>query len=209
MLFFGSNAHAVFGVARRPFFNAGNAAPIAGHPELRKAAEHSEGNREKHDEIPKIIAIVAQERHQQADDLRGSPAENRAHEQTRTALHAILRSIDSPKNPHEESQERSEAKCENRACFATAQRDLLQFFFFGLTADADIAAQDTDQIVDGTMDAEIRAHAVPVKCDLGLKFLMRLRLRQQFAELRAGTESHQSFCTRDRKQNSLTPLCLA
>ena len=112
----GSNAHAVFGFAR-PFLDAGNAAPVPGHPEFRQAAEDSEGNGEKHDEIPKIIAIVAQKRHQQADYLRRSPAENPAHEQTRTALHAILGRIDSPKDAHEESQEWSEAKRENRAGF--------------------------------------------------------------------------------------------
>src|SRR5581483_10846092 len=182
-----SDAHFVFGFAR-PLFDARNAAPIARHPEFRQAAEDAERNGERHDEVPQRLAEAAEKRHQGGDDLGRGAAEDRAHEKPGEALDAVLGRVDAPKNRNEKSQERRQAKREDRAGFAPAQRRLFEFLFLGLAADADIAADHARQVVNRAVNTEIGAQTVPVRRGLGLKLEVGCRLGQERLQLRAGAK---------------------
>src|SRR6185295_2762842 len=203
-----SYAHFVFGLARR-FFDARNAAPIARHPEFGETAKHAERNGKGHDEVPQIVAIVAEKRHEGGDDFRRAAAEDRTHRQSSDPLYTVLRSVNAPQSAGEKSQKRRQAKREDRPGFSAARRGLFEFFFFGLAADANVAADHAQEIMDGAMNPKIRSQSVPVKRYLGLELLTRDRLGKQRLQLRAGMKGDLPLLARDNEQNAASPLGIA
>src|SRR5258705_13441322 len=202
-----SYAHFVFGLARR-FFDARNAAPIARQPKFGQTAEHAERNGDGHNEVPQIIAVVAEKRHEGGDDFRRAAAEDRAHKKPGDPLYAVLRGVNAPQSAGEKSQKRRQANREDRPGLFAAQRGLFEFFFFGLAADANVAADHAQEIMDGAMNPKIRSPSVPVKRHLGLELLTRDRLGKQRLQVRAGMEGDFPLLARDHQQDASSPLGL-